>query len=114
MSCLAEQKTDKKIELNKVLQAFDIFLDASDYGNGHINDTYCVAGPRYILQRINTSIFTKPDELMENIEGVTAFIRKKIEAEGGNPDRETLTVIKNKSRQNLGNTVYRRYQEYRE
>ena len=113
MSCLAEQKTDKKIELNKVLQAFDIFLDASDYGNGHINDTYCVAGPRYILQRINTSIFTKPDELMENIEGVTAFIRKKIEAEGGNPDRETLTVIKTREGANFHRVddqhVYRVY-----
>ena len=30
---------------------------------------------------------------MENIIGVTTFLRKKIEEENGNPDRETLTVI---------------------
>ena len=42
------------------------------YGNGHINDTFLVvADKRYILQRMNTSIFTKPVELMENIVGVT-------------------------------------------
>jgi hypothetical protein len=39
------------------------FLSAEPYGTGHINDTYCVvfhqAGVpvRYILQRINHSIF---------------------------------------------------------
>lgn len=30
---------------------------------------------------------------MENIANVTAYLRTKIEAEGGNPDRETLTVV---------------------
>ena len=30
---------------------------------------------------------------MENIMGVTEFLRKKIIAEGGDPDRETLTLI---------------------
>ena len=31
---------------------------------------------------------------MENIENVTAFIKKKIVANGGDPLRETLTVVK--------------------
>ncbi len=77
----------------QVLEAFNVFVKADIYGNGHINDTYCVDGSNYILQRINTSIFRNPEELMENIENITAFLRKKIVAEGGNPDRETLTVI---------------------
>ena len=48
------------------------------YGNGHINDTYLVTTKsgaeekRYILQRINTSIFSKPEVLMENIIGSKA------------------------------------------
>ena len=33
------------------------------YGNGHINETYLVTCPsaRYILQKINTNVFKKPD-----------------------------------------------------
>ena len=69
-------------------------IGCAPYGNGHINDTYYVAYPRYILQRINTGIFKNPEELMENIENVTSFLRKKIEEKGGDPKRETLTVIK--------------------
>jgi len=82
------------IDLQKIMNQFSIKHDIESYGNGHINDTYLVGQPPYILQRINTKIFKNPVELMENIENVTAFLRKKIAAEGGNPDRETLTVIK--------------------
>lgn len=63
---------------------------------GHINKTFIVTDEkdrRWILQRINTDIFTRPHELMENVENVTAFLRKKIAAAGGDPSRETLTVI---------------------
>ncbi|MGN0852574.1 MAG: phosphotransferase enzyme family protein [Kiritimatiellia bacterium] len=62
------------------------------YGSGHINETYlvtCPQGPKYILQKINTSIFPDADALMENIARVTAHIRAK------HPDdpRCTLTVL---------------------
>lgn len=68
------------------------------YGNGHINDTYLLTTSgtkekRYILQRINTSIFTDPGALMENIIGVTTHLKRKIEAAGGDVWRETLNVI---------------------
>ena len=64
------------------------------YGNGHINDTFLVAAQkRYILQRMNTSIFTKPVELMQNIVGVTTHIRKKTAEIGGDVERCSLTVI---------------------
>ena len=70
------------------------------YGNGHINDTFLVTlkkkdgtMKRVILQRMNKNIFTKPEELMENIEGVTSFLRKKIVENGGDPERETLNII---------------------
>ena len=67
------------------------------YGNGHINDTFLTVaenGKRYILQRINHFIFTKPNEIMENIVAVTEHIRKKVEAEGGDSERCTLSVVK--------------------
>ena len=64
------------------------------YGNGHINDTFLVvAQKRYILQRMNTSIFTKPVELMENIVGVTTHIRNKTAEIGGDVERCSLTVV---------------------
>lgn len=64
------------------------------YGSGHINDTFLVvAQKRYIFQRMNTSIFTQPVELMENIAGVTKHIRKKTAEIGGDVERCSLTVV---------------------
>ena len=75
------------------------------YGNGHINDTYRLTyetpngTKRYILQRMSCSIFKDPVGLMENVGGVTSWLRKKIIANGGDPERETLTIVK--SQENL-------------
>ena len=73
----------REIDRKEILKHFEISPVTEAYGNGHINDTYLVAMPRYILQRINTSIFRNPDELMENIENVTAFLREKLREDGG-------------------------------
>ncbi len=79
------------------------FIHIEPLGQGHINSTYAVyfrretVPPiRYVLQRINTSILKNPLALMKNIEGVTNHLRKKIMEAGGNPDRETLTIVKTK------------------
>lgn len=73
---------------------------AEPYGNGHINDTYLLVFEigktgivKIILQRMNREVFTKPVELMENIMGVTSHLRRKIIAQGGDPERETLNII---------------------
>lgn len=71
-------------------------VSAQPYGNGHINDTFLVLtqnGPRYILQRMNRSVFHRPDQVMENIARVTAHLREKIIQAGGDPNRETLTLV---------------------
>lgn len=90
-------------QMHEALQGYDfggIVVGAVRYGAGHINDTFCVYvqktdgdGARFILQRINTNVFTKPNELMENICGVTDFLRKSIEKNGGDSSRETMTVL---------------------
>ncbi len=81
-------------DLNEILSHFAVNVKTQPYGNGHINDTYLVEGlPCTILQRINTSIFKKPDEVMANIAAVTAHLRRKIEEAGGDPERETLTLV---------------------
>ena len=48
---------------------------------------------RYILQRMNGNIFARPMDVMENITGVTSFLKEKIIKAGGDELRETLTVI---------------------
>ena len=48
---------------------------------------------RYILQRINTDIFTDPSALMENICGVTSYLKEIIAKRGGDTTRETMTVV---------------------
>lgn len=74
-------------------------VEAAPYGNGHINDTLRVivhadgGDRRYILQRVNSYVFPKPIEVIENIEKVTAYLRGIIEREGGDPLRETLTLV---------------------
>ena len=74
--------------------------DRRPFGSGHINDTYLLTfeigdmgDMSAILQRMNREIFTKPVELMENIVGVTSYLREKILENGGDPERETLNII---------------------
>jgi hypothetical protein len=75
------------------------FKSATPYGVGHINDTYIADFQinsfthRYILQRINHHVFTNPEGVMDNIKAVTDHLRKKIITSGGDPRRETLTLI---------------------
>ena len=74
------------------------------FGEGHINETYAVympgqdgkEVPLYVLQRININVFKNPDQVMDNIFGVTEYLRNIIRQEGGDLDRETLSYIKTK------------------
>ena len=80
-----------------VLERFGIDAAAIPHGNGHINNTFLVdCKPRVILQRINTSIFKNPAEVMGNIMAVTAYLREKIAESGGDPERETMTFLTTK------------------
>ena len=86
--------------LRQAIDAFAFELPAGEaerFGAGHINDTFAVwsadRSRRWIVQRINTDTFTDPAGLMENITGVTAYLRRQIEARGGDAGRETLNVI---------------------
>ncbi len=75
------------------------FSEVTKLNHGHIHDTYVsrmespTGSTRYIHQRLNTHVFKEPEKLMENIERVTAFARQQILRAGGNPERETLSLI---------------------
>ncbi len=96
--------------IKKIIDAFPDYGEVISYKpitSGHINDTYIVeykledgSNVRYLLQRINTVVFKMPVELMENVMGVTAHLRKKIKENGGDPTRETLTVYPTKDGKN--------------
>ncbi len=90
--------------MNKILAAWEWNGPVSEptaYGEGHINQTYAVTEQttqkRYILQKINTDTFKDPDGLMENICGVTDFLREKAKQRGADPERATLHVALTKA-----------------
>ncbi len=89
-------------ELDRICAAFDCpgaWVSSCPIPSGHINDTYCSefdeGGRRvkYVNQRINHLVFREPELLMENIERVTRFARERIVAAGGDPERESLTIV---------------------
>ena len=67
----------------RILSQFELdgkAVDCQRYGQGHINETYLVtttSGKRYILQKISRTAFPDVAGLMENIVGVTEFLRQK-------------------------------------
>lgn len=66
---------------------------------GLINKTFIVRSKEgdkvyhYVLQTVNTAVFTHPKELIRNISSVTDFLREKIKQSGGDASRETLCLI---------------------
>ena len=86
-------------QIGEILSHFSTagaFVGFVPIDEGHINNTFKVeykVGDRsiyHLLQQINTDVFKNPDELMVNVDRVTAFLRDKIIAAGGDPERETL------------------------
>ena len=99
-------------QATEILSNFDIVPQKiSPTGNGHINDTYLVetSGPSYILQKVNTSIFTNAEGLMDNIVAVTSHIQK-VFAKTGETNKKTLEFFKTKAGSFLwycGNQAFR-------
>ena len=94
--------TDNEAAEN-IIRQFAIYGEyesVNPFGGGHINSTYVSvwnqagAKLRYIHQRINQRVFSRPGEVMENIERVTRHIREN--ARKRNLDdisRRTLTLV---------------------
>ena len=100
------------MEFSDILSNFAIngeFISCEPYGSGLINRTYVAVyneggkRVRYIVQRINTNLFKNVDGLMNNIKIVTEFNRAEIVKRGGDPNRESLTLVPTKS----GGTYFR-------
>lgn len=67
-------------------------LEVREYGRGNVNDTFLVSleGPgagRFILQRLNTRVFRRPDLVMGNLRTVTEEVRRQLEHQQLGPGR---------------------------
>lgn len=92
--------------LFSVISEFSIpgtLVKADRFGSGLINDTYLCeytdkgSARKYILQRINTAVFKKPEQVMENVEAVTTHIVRKLAAAGvADPFAVTPALIRNR------------------
>ena len=90
--------------LKKVCEAFCIEGEFAGYEQikvGNINRTYKVhyvkedgTSKYYMVQRVNTYVFKRPEQVMENIDRVTGHIRKKM------PERVSLHFHHTKDRKN--------------
>ena len=89
--------------LRAVLECYNFdgpILSCEPCGSGHINETYRVTCSqpggrtrRYVLQRMNRSVFQDIDGLMENVANVTAYLRRSLLLSGGDPDRGTMNLL---------------------
>ncbi len=91
----------RKANLQEVSNAINNFRvkgevrGAIPYGNGHINDTFMILSQeengkehKYILQTVNQNVFKKPQDVMENIQRVTEYLKDKVETK-----REVLRLV---------------------
>lgn len=99
----ADPATDTPADLEAVGAAFGIegvFVDGSAWGSGHINDTFVCTWQagwrrrRWVHQRINQTVFSEPETVMENVVRVTEHLRRRLRA-AGVPDvhRRVLEVV---------------------
>lgn len=75
----------------EILKAFDVsgeIVDILNDEHGFINDTYIVTfrgaehTARYVLQRVNNSVFGQPDDVMNNLRVITDHLKKKCDDSG--------------------------------
>ena len=74
-------------------------LGIQEHGNGNINDTYLVTvGERdedqYILQRINTHVFTRPHLIIKNLQNYFQHVDKKLTEKTNAPQRWDMPYIR--------------------
>lgn len=96
-------------EIEKVIENFNIkgkLIDIKANNSGNINNTYIATFDdnnelkRYLIQKINTTVFTEPYKLMKNIEGVTEYLKKQMK-QLGDTTHHVLEIIKTKDNKSL-------------
>lgn len=69
-----------KSNIQEVLNGFGLGFtndQIKPLGNGHINQTYLLDGPvKFVLQRINTKVFTRPEIIASNLKNAAHHLNK--------------------------------------
>lgn len=96
--------------IEEILSKFNIegeLVNVTQNNSGNINKTFVAAFKRkdgtekkYLIQKINTTVFTEPYKLMKNIEGVTSYLKRQMIKSGDNT-HQVLEVIKTKDNKSL-------------
>ncbi len=84
------------MKLSKIAEQFAVegrIVTIQPTGSGNVNDTYLAvfrttfSEQRFILQRINSNVFPKPEWIMENLSILTNSVHKRLMAEADDADR---------------------------
>lgn len=96
------ENQDLNLDMDIISLKFGISGELTDfrrYGNGNINGTFFLEfnndghADKYILQKINTDVFTNPAGLMKNIIDITEHIKKHYSLKGIDGSRRTLEFL---------------------
>lgn len=87
------------MKMNEIVSSFlgDSNYQVEENFSGHINNTFFITDEKghYVLQKINTAIFTEPEVIIENMLAVAKHLEKK------NYDKPIIKPLKNKEGQYL-------------
>lgn len=103
------------VELIKKFSVNGEIVDISCCNAGNINRTFIISIlesnviKKYILQKINTTVFKEPYLLMKNIESVTQYCKKYLKENNEDFERGTLSVIRTKNNRSLYRTEEDQY-----
>lgn len=96
--------------IEKIIEKFNIegkLISIDAHGSGNINNTFVAVFKKedgtikkYLIQKINTTVFTEPYKLMKNIEGITSYLKKEMVKENDNTHK-VLEVVKTKDGKSL-------------
>ena len=95
----------KNLLIKEIINSFNFngeFICENSHHVGNINDTFIISSKdgenikKYIIQRINHKVFTRPDKLMDNMSKITLHISDKVKLSGGDILRESLNLVKTK------------------
>ena len=110
--------------LNELFKHYNLnisnYIGKKPINKGHINTTYILyfdegnKVKRYLLQQINTIVFTNPDKLMKNILNITEYGKKYLKANNkNNYKNKFLRLYKTKDKKNYvtlsNNSCFRIY-----
>ena len=91
--------------INEILEKFNLdgkLIDINVNNSGNINKTFVAtfekddgSNAKYLIQKINTTVFTEPYKLMKNIEGVTNYLKRQM-LKNKDYQHQVLEIVKTK------------------